>query len=136
MRDIKSLFGSAIAISLLALIVTLFSVSVISCGTSALFKTSDSTKDKAVQLMSVYNRQYALYLSEVDLIVSSAGQELSEEDQSRLEVKKQMLRKKKQIMVELYPYLSLYSTYAEKGVLPPEDVEMAVMEIMGRLIEI
>ena len=135
MGNTKSLLGFVIAISFIISSMTLSAMMIISCSNTS-FKTSNSAKDKAVQLMSIYNSQYALYLSEVDLIVSSAGQELSEEDQNKLEAKKQMLRKKKQIMVELYPYLGLYSTYAEKDDLPPEDVEMIVMELISRLIEI
>lgn len=80
-----------------------------------------SPKERATQIMSVYNNQYDLYLREAKV------PDLTEE-------KKEVLREKKKLMQELYPYVGMYTNYAEQGVPAPIDVEMAVMAIMDKLL--
>ena len=78
-------------------------------------------KERATYVMSIYNDQYELYMREAKI------PDMSEE-------KKEVLREKKKLLTELYPYIGLYSEYAEQGVFAPADVEMAVMSVMDKLL--
>lgn len=78
-------------------------------------------KDRAIYIMSVYNDQYELYLREAKI------PDLTEE-------KKIIMREKKSLLQQMYPYIGLYAEYAEKGQFAPPDVEMAVMSIMDKLL--
>jgi hypothetical protein len=83
--------------------------------------TEMTPKERATQIMSIYNSQYELYLREAKI------PDMTEE-------KKEVLREKKKLMQELYPYIGMYNNYAEQGVPAPTDVEMAVMSIMDKLL--
>lgn len=78
-------------------------------------------QERATQIMSVYNNQYELYLREAKI------PDMTEE-------KKEVLREKKKLMKELYPYIGVYAEYADQGQFAPADVEMAVMSIMDKLL--
>lgn len=78
-------------------------------------------QERATYVMSIYNDQYELYLREAKI------PDMTEE-------KKEVLREKKKLMTELYPYIGMYAGYAEQGVFAPQDVEMALMEIMNKLL--
>lgn len=78
-------------------------------------------KERATYVMSIYNDQYDLYLREAKI------PDMTEE-------KKEVLRQKKTLMKELYPYVGLYSEYADQGEFAPADVEMALMAIMDKLL--
>lgn len=78
-------------------------------------------KERATQIMSIYNSQYELYLREAKI------PDMTEE-------KKETLREKKKLMQELYPYIGMYANYAQLGEFAPPDVEMAVMSIMDKLL--
>jgi hypothetical protein len=80
-----------------------------------------SPKERATQIMSIYNDQYELYLREAKI------PELTE-------AKKEVLREKKKLLTELYPYIGMYSGYAEKDIFAPADIEMAVMSVMDKLL--
>ena len=83
--------------------------------------TQMTPKEKAIQIMGIYNQQYELYLREANI------PNLTEE-------KKDILRKKKTLMKELYPYIDMYQKYADQGVLPPTEIQMQVMSIMDKLL--
>ena len=93
-------------------------------------------KERATQIMSVYNDQYELYLREATMVKTNEVnyESLSDEDKAKLEAKKEVLREKKDLMKKLYPYIGIYNGYAERGEVAPLDVEMAVMSIMDKLL--
>lgn len=80
-----------------------------------------SPQERATYVTSIYNDQYALYLREAKI------PDMTEE-------KKKVLRQKKNLMLQLYPYISTYNNFAEQGVFAPEDIEVAMMEIMNKLL--
>lgn len=80
-----------------------------------------SPKERATQLMGIYNDQYELYLREAKI-------------ENMTEEKKEVMREKKKLLTELYPYIGMYAQYAENDVFAPADVEMAVMAIMDKLL--
>lgn len=82
-----------------------------------------SPKQQATMILGVYNDQYDLYLRE------ATSPNLTDD-------KRSLLREKKKALVEMYPYLKIYSDYAADGQFAPADVEIAVMTIMDRLLGI
>lgn len=82
-----------------------------------------SPKEQATMILGVYNDQYDLYLRE------ATSPNLTDD-------KREILREKKKALVEMYPYLKIYSDYAAESQFAPEDVEVAVMKIMDRLLGI
>lgn len=78
-------------------------------------------KERATQLMGVYNDQYELYLREAKI-------------ENLTEAKKEVLRDKKKLLIEMYPYLEMYADYAKTDTFAPADVEMAVMKVMDKLL--
>jgi hypothetical protein len=83
--------------------------------------TEMSPKERATQVMGIYNNQYDLYLREA-------------KSENLTETKKEVLREKKKLLTELYPYLEMYASYADTDTFAPADVEMAVMKIMDKLL--
>lgn len=83
--------------------------------------TDMSAKELSTWAMGIYNAQYDNY----EML---AGQiTLTEEH-------KVILRKKKTIMVELWPYLKLYTTYVDSGAIPTAEIESKVISLIDRLI--
>ena len=81
-----------------------------------------TTKEKAVYLMSMYNKQYDEYLN-----LYKKG------NYSEAEVK--VLQTKHKFLKELHPYIGLYVSYADSGQLPPEEVERKLIAIINRSIQ-
>lgn len=79
-----------------------------------------SPKEKATFFLSVYNS------SDVNYRAMAARPDLTE-------VQKETLRKKREIMVAVYPLLKSYSTYVEGGVIPSPELEQAVLNHIDQL---
>jgi len=79
-----------------------------------------TAKDKAAWAMALYNAQYDDYLR-------MTGMGNLTEDQ------RQILRKKKAIMNELWPLLKLYAEYSKTGKIPT-DLEQQVTDLINQLI--
>jgi len=90
-------------------------------GSDAKSYSEMTPKERATYITSVYNDQYELYLREAKI------PDMTEE-------KKTVMREKKRLMMQMYPYIATYNNYAERGVFAPEDIEMAVMDIMNKLL--
>lgn len=80
-----------------------------------------SPKQKAVFVMDIYNKQYDSYL---DLYRKG---EWTDAEKKTLQVKYDLLQ-------ELHPYIEMFNSYAEKGVMPPADVEQALISVVNKLI--
>lgn len=81
-----------------------------------------TTKEKAIYVMSMYNKQYDEYLS-----LYQKGSHTPEE--------KEILKTKYDLLKELNPYVGLYITYAEQNTIPTEEVEKRLIEIIKKLLE-
>ena len=80
-------------------------------------------KEKAVWMMDLYNGQFN------DYKIQAAKPDLTEEQ-------KVILRKKKEILTEVYPLIKLYVGYADSGVLPPADTEAVIMRLTNELLSL
>lgn len=78
-------------------------------------------KEKSSFFMSVYNKEYDNYL---DVYTSPSG--LSEEQ-------KTVLRKKKAILTEVYPYIEKYSDYVAAGVTPDKAKEEIIIRLLDEV---
>lgn len=81
-----------------------------------------TTKEKAIYIMSMYNKQYDDYLS-----LYQKGNHTIEE--------KKILKTKYDLLKELNPYVNLYITYADQNTIPTEEVEKRLIEIIRKLLE-
>jgi heptaprenylglyceryl phosphate synthase len=79
-----------------------------------------SAKEKAAFFMSVYNSSdmnYRAMASQPDLT----------------EVQKEILRQKKQIMIQVYPLIQSYNTYVDSGVVPSVELEQNILTNIDKL---
>ena len=79
-------------------------------------------KEKAVYLLSMYNKQYDEYLS-----LYKKGDHIKEE--------KLILQKKYELLKELHPYIGVYLTYSETGEMPNDLVEQKLIDLIHKLLE-
>jgi len=63
-------------------------------------------KEKSIFLMSLYNNQYDSYVALYKKV-------------EKTDAEKEFLSKQYKWLKEVYPYIELYVSYAENGVLPP-----------------
>lgn len=78
-------------------------------------------KEKSSFFMSVYNKEYDNYLD-----VYTAPGELSEEQ-------KTVLRKKKEILTKVYPYIEQYSDYVAAGAEPSKATEENIIRLLDEV---
>jgi len=81
-----------------------------------------TSKEKAVYLLSMYNKQYDEYLSLYE-----------KEDHTKEE--KLILQKKYELLKELHPYIGVYLTYSETGEMPNDLVEQKLIDLIHKLLE-
>lgn len=79
-------------------------------------------KEKAVYVMSMYNKQYDEYLA-----LYKRGDHTKEE--------KLILQKKYELLKELNPYIGVYLTYSETGEMPNDLVEQKLIDLIHKLLE-
>lgn len=79
-------------------------------------------KEKAVYLLSMYNKQYDEYLA-----LYKRGDHTKEE--------KLILQKKYELLKELHPYIGVYLTYSETGEMPNDLVEQKLIDLIHKLLE-
>lgn len=102
----------------LAIILVLF---LVACAGQDVKPVSEMTpKEKATWMLSMYNKQYDDYL------VVAAKPDLTE-------AQKEVLRKKKKIMQEVYPLIELYSSYVEAGSVPTKETEAQIINYLNEL---
>ncbi len=78
-------------------------------------------KELATWALGVYNVQYDNYK------VLAARTDLTEDY-------KAMLRKKKKVLMELWPLLKLYTGYVDSGVIPTQALETKIIGLIDDLI--
>lgn len=124
MRKMQMKGSRAIVVFILAFFVGAMIVAMNGCsimGENVKSYSEMSPKERATYITSIYNDQYELYLREAKI-------------DPMPEEKAKVLRQKKVLMMQLYPYIKTYNNFAEQGVFAPEDIEMTVMEIMNKLL--
>ena len=77
-------------------------------------------KERATWFTSVYNSQ------DRDYRAMAARSDLTAEQ-------KEILRKKKAIMTQLYPMIQTYNLYIESGAVPTKEVEDRIIEMINNL---
>lgn len=120
-EDFKSLLrGSAVF-----LVFSLCFYAVINCAAVMAPQKSFpemSPKEKAIYVMSMYNKQYDQYLA-----LYEKGNH-SEEEKRILQTKYDMLK-------ELHPYVGIYLSYSETGVLPAATIEEKLIALINRMVQ-
>jgi hypothetical protein len=77
-------------------------------------------KEKATFFMSVYNSQAEDYKAMI------AKPNLTNEQ-------KQVLRKKKEVLTQVYPLIQSYTTYVDAGAVPSPEVEASITDLINEL---
>lgn len=81
------------------------------------------TKQQALYILQIYNKQYEEYMSV-----------WAKDD--RTELDNEYLRNKKEALTEVYPYIDTFASYVDKGVIPPSTVEAAALAAVNKLLNI
>jgi hypothetical protein len=92
-----------------------------SCATSKPFNEW-TPKEKAGWFLGTYNAEYDDYM-------------LQAKSPNLTDAQKQVLRVKKEILTQVAPMLGAYAGYVEKGVIPPSELELQIMQLLNRLAE-
>jgi len=79
-------------------------------------------KGKAAFAMSIYNTEYENYKADV-----------AKPGLTKKEVK--FLRKKKEILTKIYPVIQMYANYVQSGMVPPEEVEEQLINLLSLLMK-
>lgn len=77
-------------------------------------------KEKVTFFMSVYNAQADDYKAMI------AKPNLTNEQ-------KQVLREKKEVLTQVYPFIQSYKTYVDAGAVPSPEVEASIMDLINQL---
>ena len=119
-NSIRSIWYFVLIVIIAACLIRVFC----SCATIQAQKSfSDmTTKEKTVYIMSMYNKQYDEYLS----LYQKA--DLSNEE-------KETLRKKYDLLKEIYPYIAIYVNYSETGEVPSEVIENKLIDLINNTIQ-
>jgi len=108
-------------VSLALVIVAVF---LMGCSTNGIKSLDEMTpQEKGTWMLSLYNDQYDDYLRQVSRVDLSDGE-------------KDILREKKNILLEVYPLIELYTEYVDSGVLPPTETETLIMQNIDRLLSL
>ena len=83
--------------------------------------TDMTSMEKSVFLMKTYNKQYDSYV------------QLYEKG-NWTDTEKEVLRTKYEALKEVYPFIDMYSGYAESGAVPPESTEQAAIAALNKLL--
>lgn len=106
---------------LLALCLVVFLISCVTNQDKGLKSFSDmSHKERATWMMGIYNSQARDYKAMV------ARTDLSNEQ-------KDILRKKKAVMEQVYPMIKTYTTYIDTGAIPTKQVEDEILQLINNL---
>ena len=81
----------------------------------------DQAKFNAAKWLGIYNSQFEDYKS------------MTANPDTLTEAQKEVLRKKKALLVEIKPALDLYTSYVDQGVVPSPETEQAVLDLINRL---
>lgn len=111
-----------------------------SCVTTPL-----TPKQRVIWAANVYNAQYDLYLEQVlsEEIPYELRKSLKEnpslisQEMVRTDLtedQKDVLRVKKQILTELHPLLLMAASYADQGMVPPEELESNIIRLVNKLV--
>jgi hypothetical protein len=117
----KIQFSRFLGLLVMLLAVAFMSIALIGCPTNNI-KTFDemSAKEKATFMMSMYNKQYSNYQTQ------AAKPELTEAE-------REILRKKKKILSEVYPLIELYMSYVDSGAVPSTETEQKIINYLDQL---
>lgn len=91
-------------------------------------------EEKATWMLSIYNGQYASYMTTTGHTKSADGDWLKTSDPELDEAQKEVLREKKKILTEVYPMIGTYAGYADSGVIPDADLETLIVQNLERLL--
>lgn len=132
---------------LLVLVLVLVAFVFVGCQNN--IKTPDemTPKEKAAFFLSMYNKQFDGYLDTIiDPALPFAEREALKEsikdgavlpadkmNPNLTNEQKDILRTKKEIMTEVYPLISLYTSYAESGSVPSAETETQIISLLDRL---
>lgn len=89
-------------------------------GSGALSWNKLTPKGKAAMALGLYNDEYDSYMADVKLPNLS-------------EASKDLLKKKRKILVSLHEAITVYSGYAKIGTTPPEDVEATLLKLISQV---
>ena len=81
----------------------------------------DQAKFNAAKWLGIYNSQFEDYKS------------MTANPDTLTEAQKEVLRKKKALLVETKPALDLYTSYVDQGVVPSPETEQSVLDLINRL---
>lgn len=117
----KIQFSRFLGLLVMLLVVAFMTVALVGCQTDNI-KTFDemSAKEKATFMMSMYNKQYSNYQTQ------AAKPELTEAE-------REILRKKKKILSEVYPLIELYMSYVDSGAVPSTETEQKIINYLDQL---
>lgn len=94
--------------------------------------TDMSSTEKATWMLSFYNSQYADYMIKNGYTRLDTNSEWVKTREVNLsEEEKEFLRKKKKILQEVYPLISLFSEQSQFGGTPSRETEEKILQLLN-----
>jgi nitrogen fixation-related uncharacterized protein len=95
----------------------------VACAMQGMKPVSEMTpKEKATWMMGVYNSQYDDYKSQAAISDSLT-------DEAR-----EAMRKKKEILTQVWPLIKMFNGYVDTGALPDREVEARIIDSLNLLL--
>ena len=116
-------------------VLLIFLISFNSCAMGTAKSISEMTpKEKTTFMLGVYNSQYADYMSQTGYSWDGEKKEYVKISTPTLsDERKEVLKKKKEILTKLYPLIKMYDSVANTGVVPSHEVEQQIFDLLNNL---
>jgi disulfide oxidoreductase YuzD len=119
----------------LLLMVLIFLMALSSCAMGTAKSISEMTpKEKTTFMLGVYNSQYADYMSQTGYSWDGEKKEYVKISTPTLsDERKEVLKKKKEILTKLYPLIKIYDSTVNSGAAPNREVEQQIFDLLNNL---
>lgn len=111
---------------LMALLIVIFSAGIYGCGTM-------TPKKQLVMMYGTYNAQYSQYMTATGYVMDEQGVWVKTTNPVLSEDQKKILRKKKEILTQMYPLIKVYDSMVVGTVPYSSATEQELMNLIDQL---
>lgn len=124
---------TAICLQFTMLVIVLMTIAVCGCATGGKSFNEMSPKERVTYMYSVYNSQYADYMSMTGHVLDSGNNWVKTSDPELTSDQRSILKSRKEVLVKLYPLIRLYNAQAMSGKAVSRETERQIMDLLNQL---
>lgn len=95
-----------------------------------------TSKEKSTWMLGVYNSQYADHRTQTGWQLDTDGQWIKVSSPELSNDKREILQQKKDLLKRMYPLIKIYDGYIEEGVVPNQETEQQIIDIINLLVSL